>query len=463
MSLKPLSPADQLFLLLEGRTQAMHIGTLEVLTPPDGASPEWLSMQFARLRAATGPEQPFNHRLQRRLGNWFWTEDRHFDIDAHLFHHHLPAPGRIRELLALTSELHALPLDRSRPLWEYHLIGGLADSRFAIYAKIHHAMVDGIAAIRMLRRTLSEDAAASAPPPWTISPRQPARLDAPQGALANARSLLSSLREQAATLPVVTRELYQAARSGNDNPDHVSAFQAPRCVLNQRISAERRYAAQSYSLPRIRAAAKRHRATINDVMLAMCASALRHYLLDLDVLPAKPLIAMVPMSLRRGASEDGNQLAVMLANLGTHLDDPLQRLASIRGSVRDAKSRYARIGPAATLSYVATAMAPAGLNLASGIAPRWQSFNIVISSVPGPKRRLYWNGARLDGMYPISVLTAGLALNITMTSYVDQLEFGVLGCPEALPRVQGLLEYFERGLLELEAARGAEPAIGEVA
>lgn len=464
MSLKPLSPLDQMFLLLERRTQAMHVGGLELLIPPKGARPGWLTRQVARLHEATMPKPPFNQRLQRKLGSWFWREDERFDLGAHLHHHSLPPPGRIRELLSLVSELHAVPLDRARPLWEFHVIEGLEDGRFAIYAKVHHAMVDGVAAMRMLRKALSEDATVDTPPPWLNSRRKPATGESPQGALSNAALLMANLREQAASLPAVSRELYRTLRDGRDNPDHVTAFQAPRSILNQRISSARRFAAQSYALPRIKAIAKTHRTTVNTIVLAMCGSALRQYLLDLDALPARPLIAMVPLSLRRDDSDEGNQIAMILANLGTDLADPVERLARVQRSVDDARTRCARMGPTATVNYVATVMAPAGINIATGIAPRWQSFNVIISNVPGPKRPLHWNGARLDGMYPVSVITSGLALNITLTSYVDKLEFGVIACPRTLPRVQRLLDHFEQGLAELEApatpvATPAEPVV----
>jgi diacylglycerol O-acyltransferase len=457
MLLKPLSPIDQMFLWLERRTQPMHVGGLELLTPPAGAAPDWLARQVDALRAATEVQAPFNQRLVRRLGSWFWTDDGDFDLEAHFTHLALPAPGRIRELLALVSQLHAAHLDRARPLWEFYVISGLEDGRFAIYAKIHHAMVDGIAAMRLLRKSMSEDPDTPAIPPWTMPRRiQHEEARPPQGAFSNLAHLLSSVRTQAATVPAVTRELYRAIREGRDNPDYVSAFQAPRSVLNQPISGSRRFAAQSYPIARIRNAVKLHHATVNDIVLAMCASALRHYLLDLDALPAKPLIAMVPLSLRRDSSDEGNQIAMILANLGTHVADPVARLKVITGSVQDAKKRYARMGPAAMLNYVAAVMAPAGLNIASGIAPRWQSFNVIISNVPGPKRPLYWNGAALDGMYPVSIITDGLALNITLTSYADRVEFGVIACRRTLPRVQRLLEYFDRGLAELETRATAE-------
>jgi len=451
MQTTPLGAVDQMFLLLERRGQPMHVGGLELLTPPADAPADWLATQISRLRAATEPKPPFNLRLHRKLGSWFWTPVEDFDLNAHFFHHILPAPGRIRELLALVSSLHALPLERDRPLWALHLIEGLDDGRFAIYAKVHHAVVDGVGAMRILRKGLSEDATATMAAPWTLPRTRAANAPRRQGALSSLTHLMSGLRGQAATVPAVARELYRTIREGRRDPDYVSAFQAPATPLNQRITAARRFAAQSYQLPRIRGIAKKHGATVNDIVLTSCGSALRRYLQDTDELPSVPLIAMVPLSLRRDDSDEGNHVALMLVNLGTHLADPLERLAAIRGSVRDARKRYARMGPAATLNYVAAIMAPAGLNLATGIAPRRQSFNVIISNVPGPKKTLYWNGARLDGMYPVSIITSGLALNITLTSYVDKLEMGVIGCPQALPRIQRLLGYFEDGLAELEA------------
>lgn len=458
---KPLSPLDQLFLLLERRNQPMHVGGLQLLRPPADAPPDYLAQQVEKLRQATAALPPFNLRLNRRFGNWFWVEDEAFDLEAHFRHLALPAPGRIRELLALVSQLHSAPLDRAKPLWEFYLISGIEDGRFAIYAKIHHALVDGIAATRILRKSMSEDAGDEMTPPWTLlrrsrEPDGEAATQHPLGALAR---LLEGARTQAATIPLVTRELYRSIREARDNPDYVSAFQAPRSILNQRITGSRRFAAQSYNLPRIRALLKPLQATVNDIVLAMCASALRRYLMDLEALPTKPLIAMVPLSLRRDESDEGNQIAMILANLGTHLADPIDRLDTIRGSVQDAKRRFSRMGPAAMVNYVAAIMAPAGLNIATGIAPRWQSFNVIISNVPGPKRTLHWSGSQLEGMYPVSIITDGLALNITLTSYVDRLEFGIIACRRTLPRIQRLLDYLEQGLVELETAAGLGAAV----
>jgi diacylglycerol O-acyltransferase len=448
--MKALSPADQMFLWLERRNQPMHIGGLQLLTPPPGAAPGWLHAQAERARQFFTAQPPFNQQLTRKLGSWFWTEDKQFDIDGHFRLLSLPAPGRIRELLALVSQMHSAPLDRGRPLWEFYLIDGVEGGRVAIYSKIHHALVDGIAATRMMIRSMSEDPKAEIVPLWAMEPRKRDGVKADKGARAMLLQTFGVLREQAATLPKVTRELYRTLREARSDPDYVSAFQAPRCILNQKITGSRRFAAQDYSLDRIKAAGKAHGATINDVVLAMCASALRKYLQEIEALPDKPLIAMVPTSLRKDDSDAGNQVGMILANLATHLADPVERLGMIKRSVGLAKQRLSRMSQAEITNYLAVVMAPSGLNMATGLAPKWQSFNVTISNVPGPKKTLYFNGARMEGTYPVSIVLDGQALNITLTSYLDKLEVGLIACRRTLPRMQRLLDYLEQGLAELE-------------
>ena len=185
---------------------------------------------------------------------------------------------------------------------------------------------------------------------------------------------------------------------------HVSVFQAPRTLLNQRISGSRRFAAQSWPIERIRSAGKHHGATLNDIVLAMCSSALRRYLLDMNALPEKPLVTMVPMSLRTEDSEEGgNQVAVILADLGTNLDSPVARLKTIRNSVNNSKQRFARMNQAESLAYTSAIMTAHGANIALGVNPAWQAFNLVVSNVPGAKEPRYWNGALIEGIYPVSI------------------------------------------------------------
>ena len=248
----------------------------------------------------------------------------------------------------------------------------------------------------------------------------------------------------------VVSEVANSIRRRNKDKDYVSIFQAPRTIFNQRISGSRRFAAQSWSMDRIRAVGKRHGATLNDIVLSMCSAALRRYLIDIDALPEKPLVTMVPMSLRKDDSEGGNQVAVILADLGTHLESPLDRLKSIQGSVNNSKERFSRMNQAESMAYTSAIMTAHGTNMALGINPAWQAFNLVVSNVPGADKPRYWNGAVIEGIYPVSIVMDGVALNITLTSYAGNLEFGLIGCQRTVPHLQRFLQYLEEGLAELE-------------
>ena len=452
--MKALSPMDQTFLWLERRNQPMHVGGLQLITPPPDAPPDFVQRIAERIRNPAEAVPPFNQRLVQRFGVWFWTEDEDFDLEAHVRVLALPRPGRIRELLALASQLHSNHLDRARPLWEYYIIDGVEGGRIAVYTKIHHAMVDGVAAMRMLMRSMSEDPAARRLPAIWAKPLARSGYGPPPtgyGVYAALTQAAQAAREQIGGVPFVARELYDRFMGALSNGDLASGFLAPHCILNQRVTASRRFAAQSYSLDRIRGAGKAHAATVNDVVLAMCASALRKYLQELDALPGKSLVAMVPVSMRRDDTATGNQVAMLLASLGTHLTDPRERLEAIKRSVQGSKDRYARMTPGQILTYAGLLAAPSNISLATGLAPHFQAYNLAISNVPGPKRPLYWNGARLDGTYPVSIVADGQALNITLNSYADKMEFGITACRRALPHIQRLLEYLEQGLSELEA------------
>lgn len=453
----PLSPPDNMFLLLERRNQPMHVGSLMLLSPPPDAGENYAQALADWARSYDRAQPPFNQKLTKRFGIPFWTEDTEFDLEAHFHHISLPKPGRIRELLAIVSKLHSGLMDRAKPLWEIYIIDGVEDGRVGVYSRMHHALVDGVAAMRMLQKSMSTDPLARDTVPfWAMPPR---KRSSPDGVVANVTQPISTvgkavgaMREQAATWPRVTKEIIKSIKSRNSDADYVSVFQAPRTILNQPISASRRFAAQSWELPRIKAAAKQHNATLNDIVLAMCASALRRYLSDLNALPDKPLVAMVPVSLRKDDSEGGNQVGMVLANLATHLSHPLERLDAISRSVQNSKDRFASMSQLEIMNYVGTALAVSGINMATGVAPTWQAFNIVVSNVPGPRETLYWNGAKLEGIYPVSIAMDGQATNITVVSYAEKFEIGIIACRRTLPHMQKLLAYLEDGLVELESA-----------
>jgi diacylglycerol O-acyltransferase / wax synthase len=454
--MKALSPMDAMFLVAELRRQPMHVGGLQLYSLPPDAPRDFIRQMVEKMREYQTPEPPYNQRLVFR-GNWFWTEDDQFDLDYHFRHLSLPQPGRIRELLAMTSRLHGSLMDRSRPLWETNVIEGLHDGRFAIYSKVHHALFDGVAATLEARKALSEDPdERDMPPPWA---RPRTRRDRSGEAETQAGTpidtLVKSLRTNYRILPGIARGLKDLLRRSHKDLADATPYQAPPTMLNVRISSSRRFAAQSFSLARIKKVGKAAGATVNDIALAMCAGALREYLLTQNALPDKPLIAMVPVSVRAAdGPEGGNQVAVILANLGTQIEDPAQRLEAIVSSTKRAKERMAQMSRLEQMAYAAAALSPMAVTSLLGLDRIRPAFNLVISNVPGPTKPLYWNGARLDESYPLSIPIDGQALNITLTSYCDNVAFGYTACRRSLPSMQRLLDFTENALAELEAACG---------
>ena len=451
--MRPLHPIDFIFLSLEKRQQPMHVGGLFLFQIPENAPASFIQNLVADIRNSKSiPIPPFNNKLN----GLFWDEDEEFDLDHHFRHIALPQPGRILELLTYISQEHSSLIDRAKPLWTCHIIEGIEGNRFAMYFKIHHAMVDGIAGMRLVEKSLSQDPnAKSIVPPWCVEGPRAKRLKEPN--VSRFKKIMNGVMGQLESTPRVMYELSQTImKDMGRNPDYVSSFQAPSSILNQRVSSSRRFAAQSFEFDRLRHISKSLGVTINDIVLAICSGALREYLLSQDALPKKPLIAMVPASVRDDDSSMSNRITMILANLGTHKEDPLERLAIVRRSVQNAKEKFKRMNSNQILNYSAFVYSAAGLNIASGLMPKRQAFNLVISNVPGPREPLYWNGARLDALYPASIILDGQALNITMTSYLDKLEVGLTACRNALPKMQNLLTHLEEEIQRFEAIVGVE-------
>ncbi len=449
--MRPLHPIDFIFLSLEKRQQPMHVGGLFLFQIPENAPAGFIQNLVADIRNSKSiPIPPFNNKLN----GLFWDEDEEFDLDHHFRHIALPQPGRILELLTYISQEHSSLIDRAKPLWTCHIIEGIEGNRFAMYFKIHHAMVDGIAGMRLVEKSLSQDPnAKSIVPPWCVEGPRAKRLKEPN--VSRFKKIMNGVMGQLGSTPRVMYELSQTVmKDMGRNPDYVSSFQAPSSILNQRVSSSRRFAAQSFEFDRLRHISKSLGVTINDIVLAICSGALREYLLSQDALPKKPLIAMVPASVRDDDSSMSNRITMILANLGTHKEDPLERLAIVRRSVQNAKEKFKRMNSNQILNYSAFVYSAAGLNIASGLLPKRQAFNLVISNVPGPREPLYWNGARLDALYPASIILDGQALNITMTSYLDKLEVGLTACRNALPKMQNLLTHLEEEIQRFEAIVG---------
>ena len=461
--LVPMSPVDSTFLLAESREHPMHVGGLQLFVPPEGADALDVRAMFDEAMKHDDEVAPLFQKRPRRsitsLGQWGWEIDHEFDLEHHVRRNALPQPGRILELLALCSRLHSTLLDRHRPLWEIHLIEGLDDGRYAVYSKIHHAMVDGVASLRLLSRMLSEDPdETDMPPPWALRLRQP-RPKAEGGAapdlMGAAKSALDLVGEAAGLIPAMGRMIGRGVSAQGAS----LSFVAPKTMFNVPITGARRFAAQSWPIERIRQVGKAADATVNDVVLAMCSGALRTYMLELDALPDDPLIAMVPVSLHgeepTSADGGGNNIGVVMCNLGTHLPDAADRLRAVHASMTEGKESMKGLSPLQIVAMSALGMSPLlvlpALRLNGIVRP---PFNLVISNVPGPRKPMYWNGARLDGLYPLSIPLDGQALNITCTSYSTEVAFGLTGCRRTVPHLQRLLTYLDDELNALEIATG---------
>jgi diacylglycerol O-acyltransferase len=458
----PMSPADAMFLVAETRNRPMHVGALALLSRPGGSGPHFVRDAFAaaldRARVA-----PLWRRRPRRslgsLGQWYWHTEADIDLDYHVQISALPRRAGQTALWKTVSALHSETLDRSRPLWQMHLIEGLDEGQYALYIKTHHALADGVSTMRLLRQTVSSDPDRRGMPAlWEVTeqPRSDDKISAVAGLgpLTAARWVLGAAGDLVGVAPALADTAWRAVR-GRGGP---LTLTAPHTPFNVAIDATRSFAGRSFPIDRLRLVAKHTDATLNDVVLAMCGGALRRYLLARHALPVAPLMATVPVSLRGdepAAAPDtvpGNKIGTLACCLGTHLADPAERLGAVQASMREGKAALAGRSRAQVLAMSALGAGPLALAMTLGRSPGpLRPPNVMISNVPGPKDPLYWNGARFDALYPMSVVTDGQALNITCTSINDQVSFGLTGCSRAIPRVDSLADALGRELDVLDA------------
>jgi len=468
-----LGVLDASFLYAETPSTPMNIASLQLLELPAGADSTFFET-LKRFLAARVHMIPFMTRRLKStpftLDQPVWVEAPDFDIDAHVHRVVLPAPGGQRQLEAMVARLHETPLDRRRPLWEFHLIDGLgsplspsARGRRVVgwYCKYHHACIDGMAGQGIIDVLFSNDADRMP----TVAPR-PVRetepgfldllLDAAKSGIAQSLSMGEHLGERIDAAMALGRRALNG-RGG------LGAFAepAPSTPFNRAVGPYRAFAMGSLPLPVIRKLAKSVHASINDVVLAVCAAGLRRYLLRRDALPARSLLAGVPVSLRApGDTSMRNQVTMLIASLATDVDDPVARLAAIKKSSRIGKAvvseaRALQIGdfhlPGLPLLMSSAARIAERLKLADYLGG---SVNVVISNVMGPPRTKYLMGARMLTHYPVSIPAHSAALNLTVQSYVDQVDLGVTACLDAVPDVHVLRDDILEGWTELSRALG---------
>jgi diacylglycerol O-acyltransferase len=462
---KRLNSLDWSFLAGETRESMMHVGGLMTFVPPADAPADFLRKLMDEVRADTRVQSPWNLKLRHpdllTHPLQSWVEDRDFDVEYHVRRSALPTPGDERELGILVSRLHSHNIDFHRPPWEVHFIEGLEGGRFAIYFKVHHALVDGYTGIRILSRSMSHTPDERDTPLFYLIPPPPrpprTRKEDPAPTL---EALWQGVQGQLDVSRSAVNALMAVIRSARKQ-DHqlVAPMQAPLSPLNQKVSRSRRFATQQFPVERLKRVARAANGTLNDVVLALCAASLRRFLAEQDSLPAEALTAMLPVNVRpKDDPGGGNAVGAILASLATDEPGALQRLQAIIESTRHAKEQLQGMSKNAIMQFSQMLMAPMLLSMLPGAAGRVRpAFNVAISNVPGPENPLYFRGFRMDSYFPLSIPFKGYALNITVVSYAQTLNFGFIGCRDALPHLQRLAVYSREALEELEEGLGLEP------
>ncbi len=478
--MKRLAGLDATFLHLENASQFGHVSGLSIFARPStpGYDPHaaWRDQLEQRLHLL----EPLRRRLVEvplGIDHPVWVNDPNFDLDFHVRHSAVPPPGGDDQLANTVARLVSRPLDRSRPLWLSYVIEGLPDDRFAVLTIVHHAAVDGASGVELLTLMLDEEpGVVNVPPPtqaWRPEP-VPSDLQMVFGATLSlarkpARALLLAARTareigQATRNPVLVAAANQVRGTlrgplgavlnvgrnrgeERDAPPELPFVRPPRTPFNDKITPHRKLAIGSASLDSVKAIKAAMGVTVNDVVMAVCAAGLRAWLELHDALPNDPLIALVPVSIRTGEETERwtNRVSMLATMLPTNEPDPVLRVQRVHEAMRNSKELFGAL-PAERLTDFAEFPPPAvfaramrlsaRLRLGSRLAPG----NVVISNVPGPRQPLYAAGARLLHYYPISVITEGQGLNITVLSYLDRLDFGLVCCPELVPDVDVLLD-----------------------
>jgi len=474
-----LSGLDGAFLTMESGTVFGHVGSVCILDTRT-ARHRLTLRHVTRVIESRLPLVPlFRRRLVTvpfGLDQPYWVDDPDFDIEFHVRSLALPSPGSDAQLAEQVAALHARPLDRSRPLWELYLITGLSGRRAAIYSKIHHAAIDGVSGGDVMTAVLDltpEGRPAPEEQPFEGEPQPgaPWLLGRSAATLATqpvrAVRLATELARSVPGLAVAARPLAERIARGH-SPALMSGagLRAPVTPFNGLISAHRRWATADLPLAEVKEVRRGTQLTVNDVVMALCAGTLRRYLAGHDALPRAPLVAAVPVSVRRRdqAGTYGNKISLMLTALPTQLEDPVERLRVMHRALRVAKDQHGAI-PAGLLGDVTEFAMPALVNQAWRMTARLRlfervtPFNLIISNVPGPSVPLYFAGAELLAIYPVSAITDGQALNITVMSYAGSLRFGLVACRETCPDLGRMAQGLR---LELDALLKSRRAAAEV-
>ncbi len=484
--MRQLTGLDTTFLRIESPTTYGHVSGLTLFDPSTRASEEFtLEDVREHIRERLHLLPPFRWRLAEvpfALDNPYWVESPEFDLDFHVRELALPAPGDDHQLAEQVARLAARPLDRSRPLWELYVIHGIEGGLVGHLTKMHHAAVDGASGAEIMGTLLdiTPEPREVPPPPKDWEPETaPGDLSMlARGVASAATRPLRILRTAPSTLPsladvpgmnnlpgvdTLSKLTARVARRGEGELLERPKQKAPRTSLNGKISPHRRFAFGSISLDDVKEIKNAFGLTVNDVVMTLCTNALRRWLIEHDELPADPLLAMVPVSVRTGEGEYGNQVSAMVVALPTNEADPETRMRLMHDAMVAAKERHKAV-PATLMQdfsqFIPPALAARAARTLVGLAASDRvnpSYNVVISNVPGPQFPLYSDGARLVSNFPVSAITDGVGLNMTVMSYNGKIDFGLLACREMMPDIWNMIDWIKESLEQMKALSASAP------
>ena len=485
-----IPPLDYGFLLLENKESPNHVGSVEIMRPPKGASADYVKQFAAKLRQRK-PFSPFNYKIKMKVPNLLgfvpgvpsgsvpipqWRVTSSIDMDKHVLNHMLPAPGTKEQLMELLQELHEPMLKRDRPLWECHVIEGFENGqRFVVYTKIHHAIMDGMLGTTLLYRNSAITPSAEVGKAFWELPRGWTEPEVSEKRMGTVKDLLKSLVDSGA----LTKEMYKsvlhsgvgALRKGKDGSKHKSTrpFSAAPTIFDRKPEAARSFALGQVPLAQVKGLAKACGVSINDLLLAALDLAVRKFLTDAGDEVKKPLVALIPLSLRTEVldASESNSVIILPVKLGRENDTFAERLSSIVKGTQVLKSARDDSGDramATTLMMVGLAQVGESLNLTGNIAPMG---NFTFSNVMGPGEARYRFDAKIEEIYPLSVLSAGISMNVTSYSYAGQVNFQFVAMKKAASDLAPLMENLRSVLSEFEgvvsSALAAKEKAGEKA
>ena len=461
---------DSMFVSIESPTNPFHVGAVTVLDP--STAPTGNAAPFEALRQVVQDRIHLIPMFRRRLvevpgglDHPRWVEDPDFDVDHHLVRGALPSPGGPSELAEYAADVFSQPLDRTRPLWEIHVVEGVEGDLVAGVAKIHHAAIDGVSGAEVTAHLmdLSPEIAASQPPSSTW---RPDTIPSPLSLVGDAVWRLGRLGPAVLATAARTGRAALRIRSRNRQPDAVappSPFRVPHTGLATRLGRRRAVGLAHVAREEVDQVRKASGSTVNDVILAVTGGALRAHLEEHGELPERPLVGFVPVSARAETDtlETGvNRLSGMFVSLATAIEDPVARLQAVSACTRQAKAQNRALG-SDCLASIADVALPAALRpvmravTRTGMTSRVPPFNLVVSSFPGSPLPLFCAGGRMLAYHPFGPIFDGVALNITAASYLDQIGFGLIACREALPGVDGLARRIPEAMTQLSKAVAA--------